>query len=158
MLHIYVGPMYAGKTTKLLELSAAVESKCIVDYQTDGVRAELFTHDGCVTKFISTQSLATVPHADTLFINEAQFFTGLKEFVVDRLQMNTTIYLFGLDGCSSQQKFGELLDLVPYCDSITKLTATCTCGNPAIFSKRLTAVDTQYLPFGEYAPRCRKCF
>jgi len=157
MLHIYLGPMYSGKTTKLIELSRDVDDKCVVDYRT-GVLTQLVTHDGVTSDAFQTTTLDNVPKAQTLFINEAQFFTGLKEFVVERLLEKTTIYLFGLDGCSSQKKFGDILDLIPYCDTVTKLTAKCSCGKPAIFSKRLTATENQYLPDGDFSPKCRDCF
>jgi thymidine kinase len=156
MLHIYVGPMYAGKTTKLVELSSRVESKCIVDYRI-GTDPFLSTHDGVRVECLRTQTL-TVTDADHIFINEAQFFQGLKDFVLARLTEKKTVYLFGLDGCSAQQKFGEILDLIPYCDTVTKLTATCSCGKSAIFSKRLSSTEGQYLPDGEFSPKCRECF
>lgn len=158
MLHLYVGPMYAGKTSKLIELSSKVDDKCVVDYQTTEKRLVLSNHDGVTAECFCTKTLADVPSCTTLFINEAQFFEGLKDFVVERLQQQTTVYVFGLDGCSSQKKFGEIMDLIPYCDTVTKLTAVCTCGKPAIFSKRLSAAHDQYLPHGKYVPTCRTCF
>jgi thymidine kinase len=157
MLHLFVGPMYAGKTTKMIELSSRVESKIIVDYRI-GPEPFLSTHDGVRVECFQTQTLAEVPVADNIFINEAQFFQGLKEFVLSRLNEKKTVYLFGLDGCSAQRKFGEILDLIPYCDTVTKLTSTCSCGKSAIFSKRLSSAEGQYLPDGEFSPKCRDCF
>ena len=53
-----------------------------------------------------------------------------------------------------------MLDLIPICDKITKLTANCVkCKLPAIFSKRLTD-DEQQVVIGSsnYAPVCRDCY
>ena len=57
------------------------------------------------------------------------------------------------------EKFGEILDLVPLSDSITKLHAFCTIcknGTPAHFTKRLCENEEQKLiGTSEYIPVCR---
>ena len=57
-------------------------------------------------------------------------------------------------------KFGKLLDLIPLCDTVTKLSATCVrCNKPAIFSKRLSTEEQQIvIGSSNYAPMCRKCY
>ena len=90
-----------------------------------------------------------------IMINEAQFFPDLVSFV--RKFLNKHIYIYGLDGDFKQEKIGYILDLVPLCDSIQKLKAVCNCGEPAIFSKRLSGEKDQYLPNAQYIPICRKC-
>ena len=90
-----------------------------------------------------------------IMINEAQFYPDLVEFVNEFSQKN--IYIYGLDGDFKQEKIGYILDLIPLCDTVTKLRATCACGESAIFSKRLTQETDQYLPNAQYIPVCRKC-
>jgi len=61
------------------------------------------------------------------------------------------------DACS--QKFGQVLDLVPYADSVTKLHGKCHfCEGKSLFSFRVAADDRQVLVGGEdkYVPTCRK--
>jgi len=94
--------------------------------------------------------------SESIFINEAQFFPDLYEFVVKYLHKN--IYLYGLDGDFQQKKMGQILDLIPYCDNVVKLKSKCTCGNDAIFTFRDSAETVQYLPNATYIPMCRACF
>ena len=73
------------------------------------------------------------------------------------------VYICGLDGDFKRERFGNLLDLVPMCDKVTKLTALCGfCkdGTRAIFTYRTSASNEQVL-IGEkdsYVPLCRKCY
>ena len=95
-------------------------------------------------------------NARHIMINEAQFFPDLVEFVKEFSQRN--IYLYGLDGDFKQQKIGYILDVIPLCDTVTKLRATCACGERAIFSKILESTESdQYQPNAQYIPVCRKC-
>jgi len=94
-------------------------------------------------------------NARHIMINEAQFFPDLFEFVNEYSQRN--IYIYGLDGDFKQQKIGYILDLIPLCDTVTKLRANCACGQPAIFSKILSESTEQYQPNAQYIPVCRKC-
>lgn len=59
-----------------------------------------------------------------------------------------------------RQRFGQILDLVPLADEITKLQARCSCCNddtPAHFTLRVTADDSQVAVGGsdKYIPVCR---
>ena len=94
-------------------------------------------------------------NARYIMINEAQFYPDLVEFVKEFIHKN--IYVYGLDGDFKQEKIGHILDIIPLCDSVQKLRATCECGEPAIFSKRLTQETDQYQPNAQYIPVCRKC-
>jgi thymidine kinase len=94
-------------------------------------------------------------NAEFILINEAQFYPDLVKFVKEF--KNKHIYVYGLDGDFKQEKIGHILDIVPLCDSIQKLKATCSCGEKAIFSKRLSEETDQYQPNAQYIPVCRKC-
>jgi thymidine kinase len=78
------------------------------------------------------------------------------------LKAGKKIYVSGLDGDFQRKKFGQILDLIPLCDKVTKLTSLCSLcknGEPAIFSMRLTS-ETQQTLIGSdnYAPVCRACY
>ena len=66
-----------------------------------------------------------------ILINEGQFFPDLYESVkwlVNEKKKYVTIC--GLDGDFKRAKFGTLLDLIPLCDNVTKLTSLCvSCKN-----------------------------
>jgi len=205
MLHIYVGPMYAGKTSKLIEMfNLNIDTKkVIIDYDLennmkcyDGI---LKNHDELTCNTIKCKSLYdtiniyecngnlalshdmtsvysksynTTLHGELfkipdkilfsndIYINEAQFYPDLYEFVLEMLKKKKNIYLYGLDGDFQQKKIGRILDLVPYCDTICKLKAHCTrCNKDAIYSHRITSSKEQYLPDeSAYIPLCRSCF
>ncbi len=97
-----------------------------------------------------------VMNSEAIFINEAQFFPDLFDFVLGFLDKK--IYIYGLDGDFQQNKMGQILDLIPHCDSVVKLKSRCVCGNPAIFTFRDSPEKEQYLPNASYIPLCRACY
>lgn len=110
------------------------------------------------------QNLDIINDVKIIHINEAQFFQDLKHVVINLLEKyNINIYIYGLDGDFKREKFGEIMDLVPYCDSITKLKGVCNnCDNNALFSHRICSGDQQMLvndsQEDKYIPLCRKCY
>ena len=98
-------------------------------------------------------------------INEAQFFDDLKEFVLDAVEVHgKKVILFGLDGDYLRRPFANLLELIPYCDSVEKLKALCSkCrdGTTASFTHRHdSTTDTAVKLIGaadKYETLCRKC-
>ena len=102
-----------------------------------------------------------IVNSNIILIDEAQFFKDLVEVkeLVD--SYHKQVYVFGLDGDFKRNKFGQILDLIPHCDSVEKITANCTlCDNPAIFSCRIINSDQQILigSSESYQPLCRKCY
>ena len=72
---------------------------------------------------------------------------------------NKIVYICGLDGDFKQQKFGQLIDLIPVCDSLIKLHALCKiCGCKASFTKRNTDEGNQVVIGNDnmYSAVCRK--
>ncbi len=124
---------------------------------------------------ISTSNLsnAEVDEFDVIGIDEAQFFTGLYDFVKILIDnKGKRVLVTGLDGDSNRQKWGDILDLIPLSDSSEKMFATCEyCleelkqinfkGNvdllKAPFTKRLDESKEQKLVGGKdkYVPVCR---
>lgn len=58
-------------------------------------------------------------------------------------------------------KFGQMLDLIPYCNEVEKLTAICSIcknGTKAYFTKRISSEKGQkVIGSDNYLPVCRKC-
>jgi thymidine kinase len=100
--------------------------------------------------------------ADVILINEGQFFKDLYSVVENMLKCNKRVYICGLDSDFERKKFGQILDLIPLCDKVNKLTSLCSqCkdGTPGIFSMRLTSEKQQTLVGSDnYIPVCRKCY
>jgi len=103
-----------------------------------------------------------IASSEVILINEGQFFLDLYEVVVDMLKYNKKVYICGLDGDFERKKFGCILDLIPLCDKVSKLTSLCSIcrdGTPAIFSMRLTDEKEQTIVGSvNYIPVCRKCY
>jgi thymidine kinase len=98
---------------------------------------------------------------DIILINEGQFFPDLYESVCELVETHKkNVYVCGLDGDFKRNKFGKMLDLIPLCDNVTKLSATCvSCNKSAIFSKRLSTEEQQVIiGSSNYAPMCRGCY
>jgi thymidine kinase len=196
-LEIIIGPMFSGKTSKLLEIYKQCKfcniPVSVINYSEDKRyhNEMLSTHDKIMIPCIQSDNLRyfidlnylneelnkngdfdkfdkikkdvdDVYESNVILINEAQFFGELKEFVMTMLKMNKKVYLAGLDGDFKREKFGEILDLIPICDKVTKLTSLCgICkdGTLGIFSLRLTDENQQKLiGSNNYTPVCRKCY
>lgn len=175
-LEIIVGPMFSGKTTRLLEIAKrhqlmgknVVIINTVLDNRQDEGLEKISTHDGHIAKCISTKNLNDINEGvlrttNTICINEAQFFSDLEGFVKNWLRYNKYIVVSGLDGDYRRKKFGHILDLIPFCDSCIKVRAIChRCeqGNDAIFSMRNVKDTNQVLigDFNEYEPVCRMCY
>jgi thymidine kinase len=103
-----------------------------------------------------------VDTADVVLINEGQFFDDLYEAVEDMLQKGKQVYVCGLDGDFERKRFGKILDLIPLCDTVTKLSSLCSIcknGTKGIFSMRLTGEKEQTVVGSEnYIPVCRHCY
>ena len=188
-LEIIFGPMFSGKTSKLVEIYKQYIfcniPVAVINYALDKRYHDtmLSTHDKHMIPCIQTMSLAPIweknastdvdtenitrhhnqlQSAEVILINEAQFFEDLYPVVVSMLNAGKKVYVSGLDGDFKRNKFGQILDLIPLSDKVTKLTSLCSIcknGEPGIFSMRLTS-ETQQTLIGSdnYVPVCRKCY
>uniref|UniRef100_A0A6C0I591 thymidine kinase n=1 Tax=viral metagenome TaxID=1070528 RepID=A0A6C0I591_9ZZZZ len=177
-LHLIMGPMFSGKTTRLLNLykTCREEGKdvYVINYIGDKRYHEtlLSTHDEeMIPCDSSVQTLADawpnhviapIHHADVILINEGQFFPDLVPIVKTMVEeFGKVVYVSGLDGDYKRETFGSMLQLVPISDSVEKLLSKChLCPeSKAPFSHRLTA-EQQQVVIGStnYIPLCRKCY
>ena len=197
-LELILGPMFSGKTSRIVEIYKQCEfcniSVVVINHTIDNRYDDelLSTHDKVKIPCIKTEKLSyvwsdsiniepklhvderdlnSIPHvqqkikvatSDVILINEGQFFEDLYEVVVEMLKQNKKIYICGLDGDFERKKFGQILDLIPLCDKVTKLTSLCSLcknGTPGIFSMRLThETDQTVVGSDNYIPVCRKCY
>jgi len=97
-----------------------------------------------------------------LAIDEAQFFADLVPFCTEAAEgRGQRVIVAGLDGDFRRGKFGQLLELVPLADSVTKLSSQCAeCGEAAPFTLRTAAATATTLIGGSesYKPACRRCY
>ncbi len=171
-LEIIIGPMFSGKTTRLINIYNQFYETCnikVINYSGDTRyhSTMLSTHDKVMIPCVFTNRISDVcdqsrlVDIDIVLINEGQFFPDLYETVYELVEVHKKrVYVCGLDGDFKRKKFGTLLDLVPICDKIVKLFARCdTCGKDAICSYRITN-DNEQVVIGSdnYVPLCRACY
>ncbi len=151
--------MFSGKTTALIR-DESIHPGLVIDYDICRNSHTLVNHNQVSIPCTTTTRLSdiNVTNHQYIYINEAQFFMDLVEFVKDMLRLKKHVYVYGLDGDFKQETFGNILDLIPMSDTYTKLYARCSgCDQPASFSKRLTENDEQFRPHDAYVPVCRSC-
>ena len=188
-LELFIGPMFSGKSTRLVDIYKQCKfcniPITVINHTIDNRYDDelLSTHDQVKIPCLQACELNdiwkkngyektgekkdlwahnAVRDSDVILINEGQFFHDLYDVVVDMLAHKKKIYICGLDGDFERKKFGQILDLIPLCDKVTKLTSLCSqCkdGTPGIFSMRLTNEKQQTLVGSDnYIPVCRKCY
>ena len=173
-LEVILGCMYSGKTTRLMDIhkmySICGIDCCVINYAQDQRyhAHKLSTHDLRMIDSINTTSLKEVVDTclekyEVFLINEGQFFEDLLTVVTELVEDHSKkVYVCGLDGDFKRRKFGQILDLIPMCDKVTKRHAICKkCkdGTRGCFSMRLTS-ETEQVCIGSdsYIPVCRQCY
>lgn len=173
-LELIMGPMFSGKTSKLLDIYKQCKFcsiPCVILNHSSDTRYHetmLSSHDHvlapCImlSKLEDCLAIKEVKDAHVILINEGQFYPDLHDSVVTMLNHDKKVYISGLDGDFERKKFGQILDLVPLSDKITKLSSLCSLckdGTPGIFSMRLTdEKDQTVVGVNNYIPTCRKCY
>lgn len=175
-IKIIIGCMFSGKTSYLQreyhEWISINKSPLCINYIDDNRYGDNFTnmynHNENYIECIKTKNLRDVDEEliskhEVILINEGQFFSDLVEYCVkwsDKL--GKIIIVCGLDGDFQRKSFGEILNLIPYADSVKKLTAyckECSDGTKAIFTHRKTNEKEQIvIGSNNYEALCRKCY
>lgn len=191
-LELIIGPMFSGKTSRLVEIYKQCKFCNIkvvaINHSIDNRYDDelMTTHDKIKIPCIKTERLFDIwtddyisleenidriprvtdklklATSEVILINEGQFFPDLFDFVIKLLENKKQIYICGLDGDFERKKFGQILDLIPLCDKIEKLTSLCSIcrnGRKGIFSMRLSNEKEQTVVGSEnYIPVCRECY
>jgi len=177
-LELAIGPMFSGKTTWLTNMHKQC-TYCnmhvmVINFAGDtryasAAEALLSTHDRTMIPCIMCSTIAELEtehgdelsRAEVLLINEGQFFPDIMR-VLGHVDAGKRIYICGLDGDFEKKRIGSLLDLVPHCDKVCKLTSLCSIcrnGKEAIFSFRTTQeTDQIVIGVNNYIPLCRACY
>ena len=178
-LYMYVGPMYSGKTSKILDLYKQFKfcgvKTAVINFGEDTRYSQtmLSTHDKTMIECIMSNTLTEafpigtvsgntkIADIEVFLINEGHSFQILLNGLKQISPYNKRVYVCGLDGDFKRNPFGNWLDLIAYSDEVHKLTSIChTCRcKPAIFSHRITE-ETQQKVIGSdaYIPLCRQCY
>lgn len=176
-LELTIGPMFSGKTTKLINsYYGYIEDNCgsrvlMINHMFDVRYSKdtISTHDrdtkikctmlsklNIITpKYINNENISAI------FINEGQFFTDIVEWIYTMLSVDVKIYICGLDGDFQQKPFGQFLDLIPYSTKLNKLTAKCyKCSSTYAAHTIRVCEDVKQVLIGTndiYHPICTTC-
>ena len=167
-LEIIKGPMFSGKTTRILDIYKKYKfcdiQTMVINYSKDNRYSDemLSSHDKIMIPCIKALRLNDIiPLTDSdeitnkldfkyiknfmvskaILINEGQFFGDIVEWVtiaVEKYYKN--VYVCGLNTDFMRNKFGNWLELERISDNVVMLHSFCSnCKKrPAIFSHRLS--------------------
>lgn len=175
-IKLILGCMFSGKTTELQrefkEWSSINKTPLCINYTDDNrygdIYNNMYSHDQSTVECIKVKTLSEIEEElilenDIILINEGQFFSDLVEYSVlwcDKY--NKKVIVCGLDGDFQRKPFGKILDLIPYADSVEKLSAYCkhcSDGTKAIFTHRKSSEQEQIVIGADnYEALCRKCY
>lgn len=174
-INIIMGCMFSGKSTEIIRIvnkyKILQKKILLINHSIDNRYSDnkISTHNKIMIDCLSTDNLINIPEqkcykeSDIVIVEEAQFFKDLFKFIVDGAEKDKkTMIVVGLNGDSDRKPFGDVLRLIPYCDTVTKLDAFCVkCGDGTLahFSKKVdTCIDTQVHVGSEesYIAVCRK--
>ena len=139
-LELIIGPMFAGKSSAILQrvkreqsigTKMLIVTSCIDTRYTENVNL-VKTHDSQIFSAVALKSIKDIlelkeyKETTLIVVEEAQFFEGLYGIVKIMVEYcKKHVIVVGLDGDSDRRPFGEILQLIPLCDTVTKLTALC---------------------------------
>jgi len=172
-LHLIIGPMYSSKTTTLIGKYYTYRLKydCVLINNSLDTRydssSSIVTHNKLKENAIILNKLSDIDpdvynKNKVLLIDEGQFFDDLKQFTLKAVEKdNKIIVIAGLNGDSNRENFGQIIDLIPYNDTLTFLTGICHfCKDiiPSLFSLRLNPNNSKILvgSSDNYVSVCRK--
>tara|TARA_Y100000590_G_scaffold179768_1_gene204903 strand:+ start:4419 stop:4934 length:516 start_codon:yes stop_codon:yes gene_type:complete len=167
--------MYSGKSTEITRIANKYKilrkNLLLINHSLDNRYSDnnISTHNKIMLKCTSVDNLTCLKSTESylkseiVIIEEAQFFKDLFQFVIDGAEVhNKTMIVVGLNGDSDRNPFGDILKLIPYCDSVKKLDAFCIkCGDGTLahFSKKVNKNICSQIHVGteeSYIAVCRK--
>ncbi|MEM3185982.1 MAG: thymidine kinase [Conexivisphaerales archaeon] len=182
LLLVIMGPMFSGKTSRLLELlerdMIAGRKISLFKPRIDNrySQGEVVTHKGiklpATVVSIDSDGVSKIENdsadSQVIGVDEAQFWpldSCLPE-TLDRLAFKGKIvYVSLLNRDHRGEPFGSAMELLARADEVQSLNAVCArCGDEAYFTQRLYKGKET---FGEqvqiggkelYEPRCRACY
>ena len=162
-LEVIFGPMFAGKSCELIRkiriLKVLKKQYIVIKPMIDTRDNEnmIVSHnldkEDCL-KLENLRDIYTIDkylsnNIDTIFIDEGQFFSDLKEVVLELVEKyNINVIVAGLLIDSNRKKFGQILDLIPFANKVISLSSQCLIcmnGTPGIFSYCNKVADNQIL-------------
>jgi len=163
-LSVYTGPMFSGKTTRLIEeitrlndilgLPAIIVNHIIDIRDKDNiVSSHSSNYKGLSKKikviFLKNLSDLDIKDYNIIGIDEACFFDDLYTNVNSWVSSGKNIVCSGLDSTFQMKPFGQIHELLHIADKFTKLSAICSECLKELISKGevITPYNTVPAPF-----------
>lgn len=170
-IELVVGPMFSGKSTELLRRMRRLEvakKKCLyIKYKQDTRYSKdcIATHNNETRKAAPCDKLTEIDNLEDfecIGVDEGQFFPDLIEFCEKAANKGKLVIVAALDGTFERKPFGQICELIPLCESVTKLRAICMeCQAEASFSKKISKDNKNLIDIGgsdKYISVCRECY
>lgn len=172
-LHLILGPMFAGKSTKLFSIIENLKEKNksfllikhIIDKRYNSNTTNIITHDqksmDCIglDKLINIIDNEKYMNSKYILIDEGQFFPDINKFIDIALEKDYKhIYITGLNGDSNRKPFYNISKLISIADKVDILDSNCYyCNNKGIFTLRKSSKHKKILIGDDkiYKPVCR---
>ena len=168
-IELILGPMFSGKSTRLIETIRKYVYKAkktiMIKFFADkrySEKSEVVTHDLIKYDSIDCKNLRDsfelLKKYDVIGIDEGQFFPDLVEVCEELALLNKTIIIAALNGDFRMEPFPVISRIISKADKI-KLLNCFHCHKDAKFSLRIVqSNETVLIGAGEaYKPACREC-
>lgn len=164
-LTMFLGPMFSGKTTALVEAGnmRLSDGKTVLGFRPDlDVRPTRTIHDDSCFDTITVTYLPPRVDADIILIDESQFFHPdlLRAFILSHVRGHE-IFVAGLLGTFRRTPFHSIAEILPLANTVLVFSAMCdVCDGSATLTKRTVASDKAILVGDKesYEPRCFDCW
>jgi thymidine kinase len=143
-LSVIYGCMSSGKTSKLLEkiLECNVDEIIVIKHSFDNrydSGSQITTHNGKSYPAVSVKNMSDInieANVKYIFIDEAQFFTDLLEFV-KKYRNTKNITISGLNLTYDYKNFGQMSEIIELAEESIELVGVCSvCGGAAKYTTR----------------------
>lgn len=176
-LKLFIGPMYAGKTTKLIECineqilcnQTCIVVKHAIDDRYDNTTDKINVHDNIIYKkyivthsgykwdkcdIISSPNIQNILHKlkefNVVGISEGHFFEDLG-LITELCNFGIKVFVEGLNSDYLQNPFKSIIEIIPKCSDIKFYKGVCNyCKTPnsSSYSIRLTDDKNQIVVGG----------
>lgn len=186
-LEVIIGNMFSGKTSyllrelniysilglKVLYVNNNLDTRSSKDFSTHNpIISSKGNIDSISLGSVNSKTQKIILEYDVIGIDEAQFFLDLTKSVLELVEKyKKRVLVAGLCADFKREKFGEILNLVPYCDSLIKLSSFCIeCSKNNIIreaqfsylkpEKNEPSFSATVVIGGndKYTPLCRECY
>ncbi len=169
-IHLIIGPMFSGKSTRLIETVrkyASHKKTVFLKYLNDKryTESQITTHDkfqyDSLTCIHLKEKKEIIKEYDVIGIDEGQFFDDLVSFCDEVSEMGKIVVVAALSGDYKMKPFNNVSELISKADKIKLMKAFCFyCHTLAGFTMRTIKSNELFLiGAGEsYRPVCKSCY